>query len=251
MAGQAPPDDLAQKARLVFKGTIQRVRASLMAAEVPPSEQTCIVRIDEVLQAPQSLAQVAGQRVTVLLPEGDSVSRGEQAVFFTNPWLYGETLAVQAVGHHEVSATMAALTRSPGDPSRTLMQSDRQARIAGADLVIRGVVMTVRLIEPTTGEQKAGRRNEHDPMWQEAVTRVTAVERGDNPGPEVIIRFPTSLDVAWRDAPKFRPGDEGRFILRRATSGTGTLFYTALDRYDFQHANELVEEDSQPIEPPR
>ncbi len=250
MAEQAHPDDLAQEARLVFRGTVQRVKASLMA-EVPASEQTCVVRIDEVLQAPQSLAQAAAQRVTVLLPEGSSVTRGEQAVFFTNPWLYGETLAVQAVGLREVSATMAALTHRPNDPVRTLRQRDRQARIAGSDLVIRGVVMTVRLIEPTTGEPASSRRNEHDPMWQEAVTRVTAVEQGDDPGPEVIIRFPASLDIAWRDAPKFRPGDEGRFILRRLASSTGALFYTALHRYDFQDADELVEEDLQANEPTR
>ena len=50
MAEQAHPDDLAQEARLVFRGTVQRVKASLMA-EVPASEQTCVVRIDEVLQS--------------------------------------------------------------------------------------------------------------------------------------------------------------------------------------------------------
>ena len=248
MAEQTPPDTLAQEARLVFRGTVQRVKASLMA-EVPVSEQTCIVLIDEVLQAPQSLAQAAGQRVTVLLPSGSSVTRGEQAVFFTNPWLHGETLAVQAVELREVPATMAALTRRPSDPARTLTERDRQARIAGADLVIRGVVMTIRLIEQTTGEPVSNRRSEHDPMWQEAVTRVIVVAHGDNPGPEVIIRFPASLDIAWRDAPKFRPGDEGRFILRRLAADPGTVFYTALNRYDFQSTNELVEEDLQSNQP--
>src|SRR5438093_9396245 len=143
MAEQAPPDDLAQAARFVFRGTVQRARASLMS-EVPASEQTYVVRVDEVLQAPQSLAQATGQRVTVMLPEGESVRRGAQAVFFTNPWLYGETLAVQAVGHREVPATMTALTHQPSDPVRTLVQRDRQARFAGADLVLRGVVTPVR-----------------------------------------------------------------------------------------------------------
>jgi hypothetical protein len=259
MTEPSPPDDLAEEARFVFRGTVQRVHASLMS-EVPASEQTCIIRVDEVLQSPQSLAQSAGQRVTVLLPETGSVARGEQAVFFTNPWLYGATLAVQAVAHRGVPATMVALAHQPSDPVRTLVRRDRQARFAGADLVVRGVVTVVRLIEPAAVTPAPSRRDEHDPMWQEAVVRVTAVEQGTDPGPEVIVRFPASLEVAWRDAPKFHPGQEGRFILRQLSAatdtsdvatGTGTQFYTALHRHDFQAAQELLEEDLQSAEPTR
>src|SRR5205809_547625 len=101
MSAQAHPDELAQEARFVFRGTVEEVNASAMP-EVPASDRTCIVRVDEVLQSPQSLAQAAGEKVTVLLAGEGAVTAGEQAVFFTNPWLYGDTLAVQAVGHQEV-----------------------------------------------------------------------------------------------------------------------------------------------------
>ena len=249
MAETSAPDELAQSARFVFRGNVQRVRASLLA-EVASSDQTCVVRVDEVLQAPQSLAQAAGQRLTVLLPEGASARRGEEAIFFTNPWLYGDTLAVQAVGKEAVPQTLAALSRASGDPARTLTQRDRVARIEGADLVVRGVVVSVRLPGDVAADATNVRRNEHDPMWQEAVVRVTAVEKGTGPGAEVIVRFPGSVDVAWRSAPKFQPGQEGRFILRREQAGSsGESYYTALQRYDFQPSSELLNEDLGSVAP--
>ena len=89
-----------------------------------------------------------------------------------------------------------------------------------------------------------GRRAEHAPLWQEAVVQVTAVEKGNGPGEEVVVRFPGSADVAWRSAPKFSPGQEGRFVLRRAPNsdagGAAGAVYTALDRNDFHPSHELL-----------
>jgi hypothetical protein len=231
------PNALAEEARFVFRGIVEQTGASTMPDMVPGANNTCVVKVDEVLQSPQSLANAAGERVTVLLPEGVTLAAGEQAVFFTNPWLYGETLAVQAVAANPAQPVLATLDRRPGDPVRTLVERDRQARMATADLVIRGRVTAVRLVED---DQQPRRAVEHDPQWEEAVVRVLAVERGSPPGAEVVVRFPGSHDVAWRDAPKFTPGQEGRFVLRRPAEQTGSPIYTALNRHDFQPAQELL-----------
>jgi hypothetical protein len=242
----AEPDALAQQARFVFRGTVEAANASTMPDAVPPSDRTSIVHVDEVLQSPQSLAQAAGEQITVLLPEGQSVQAGEHMVFFTNPWLYGDTMAVQSVEQRSAPATLAAMTRRSQDPVRTLVDRDRVSRAADADLVLRGQVIAVRLVDDAAD----GRRAEHAPLWQDAVVRVTAVEKGNDPGPEVTIRFPASPDMAWRSAPKFTPGQEGRFVLRRAPAGgeergiraavDAPAVYTALDRNDFQPAQELL-----------
>jgi hypothetical protein len=242
---QTHPNALAEQARFVFRGTVEQTGASTMPDIVPAANNACVVNVDEILQSPQSLAQAAGQRVTVLLPEGVTLTASEQAVFFTNPWLYGQTLALQAVAVNAAQPALAALARRQGDPVRTLVERDRQARIATADLVIRGLVTAVRLVED---DQQQRRPSEHDPQWEDAVVRVVAVERGSPPGAEVVVRFPGSHDVAWRSAPKFTPGQAGRFVLRRPPASTepgaeqtgSPIPYTALDRHDFQPAQELL-----------
>ena len=231
---RAHPNSLAEQARFVFRGTVEQSGTSTMPEMVPAAPTTCVVTVDEVLQSPQSLAHAAGQRVTLLLPEGTTLASGEHAVFFTNPWLYGETLAAQAVGIQPAADALAAMARRPDDPVRTLVERDRQARIAAADLVIRGRVTAVRLVDD---DQQQRRAVEHAPLWEEAVVQVLHVERGSPPGAEVVVRFPGSHDVAWRDAPKFTPGQEGRFVLKRSASAA---VYTALQRYDFQPAQELI-----------
>jgi hypothetical protein len=68
---------------------------------------------------------------------------------------------------------------------------------------------------PTTAPQPK-RISEHDPLWQEAVVEVTGTEKG-GPAKQIVVRFPSSRDVRWYKAPKFTPGQEGVFILRKST----------------------------------
>jgi len=57
---------------------------------------------------------------------------------------------------------------------------------------------------------------EHDPQWREAEIEVDEVEKGPRKR-RVVVRFPGSDDVRWYRAPKFQPGQEGVFILQKAT----------------------------------
>src|SRR5262249_37182142 len=52
--------------RFVFKGTVRKLRAST-EPEVKASARTAVVRVDEVIHAPEALADVAGHDVTVEL----------------------------------------------------------------------------------------------------------------------------------------------------------------------------------------
>jgi hypothetical protein len=252
-------DTLSEQARFVFRGTVQSVDASNMPEVVPASDRSAVVRVDQVLQSPQSLAQAGGQEVTLQFSEQPSLAPGDDAVFFTNPMAYGETIAAQAVGHRPAPATFAAMTRRADDPVQTLAGRDRQARIAAADLVIRGRVTSVGLTESTQAGRTLDRRDEHAPEWLDAVVEVLATEKGTSPGDQVIVRFPASRDIAWRDRPKFQAGDEGRFILNRWPTprrrGRATdrdrPVYTAAGRYDFQPAHEVAGEGpASPVEAP-
>ena len=70
-----------------------------MAEEVPVTESTAVVTVDEVVQAPPMLANRAGRDITILLSDPAQVQEGQQATFFTIGWIIGEDIAVQEVGH--------------------------------------------------------------------------------------------------------------------------------------------------------
>src|SRR5215510_13911697 len=145
MPRRSGPDALAQEARFVFKGTVKKLRAATMR-EVPIDARTVVVRVDDVIQAPEAMSHYAGQDITVLLPAKKKVKKGQQSVFYTNGLLFGDSVAVQAVDHHEVEKIPAALAlASGGDPVRNLAVKDVQARVSSADVIVSGRVTSVRV----------------------------------------------------------------------------------------------------------
>lgn len=235
-------EQLIQQSGLVFRGTVQKLKAATMS-RVPVSDQTVVVRVDEVLQAPETLEGLTGTDVTVELGAGQSVQAGEEAIFYTNGWMFGESVAVRAVGVRPVPRATRAVAGMRGvEPPRNLRRRRVEERVSSADLVVTGRVRDVRLpadeAAPQTAtrspRRSAGKRaaggeggaevrrrpiSEHDPKWREAVVEVAGVEKGGE-AKEVVIRFPSSNDVRWYRAPKFEPGQEGVFILHKAEPGS-------------------------------
>src|SRR5690349_8468323 len=86
----------APAAAFVFKGTLKKLRGATMAI-IPVDEQTAIVRVDEILTAPDAFAGYTGQEITVRLSGKGPYQAGQQLIFHTNSWLYGDSIAVQSV----------------------------------------------------------------------------------------------------------------------------------------------------------
>jgi hypothetical protein len=112
-------------------------------------------------------------------------------------------------------------------------------RIARAQLVVAGKVLRTQAMprDPRWPE------SEHDPKWWTAVVRVDTFAKGAGPT-ELTIVFPSSDDELWIDAPKFRPDQEGIWILQRDTKEKVAPVYavrglTALDPRDFQPRESL------------
>jgi hypothetical protein len=92
--------------------------------------------------------------------------------------------------------------------------------------------------------------SEHTPHWREAQIEIDDVHKGEHKSNTVMIRFPASTDVRWYKAPKFEPGHQGFFMLRKhsdpkaPTKGlrkaakksaeSTTEHFTALHPADFQ-----------------
>lgn len=269
-------EELSKQSGLVFRGTVQRLKGATME-RVPVSDKTIVVRVDEVLQAPETLEGLTGTDITVELGPRQKVKAGDEAVFYTNGWMFGESVAVRAVGVRPVpSATRAVLAMRSAEPPKNLRQRKMEERVSSADLVVTGTVRDVRLPAdepaPLTASRTATRSSkrgaaaaapetvrrrpitEHDPQWREAVVEVADVEKGSGQKREVVVRFPSSNDVRWYRAPKFEPGQQGVFILHKAEPGSKAkkprlrATVTAAEAGDEDAYTCLAPEDFQPVQ---
>jgi hypothetical protein len=266
-----PQSDFARRAKFIFRGTIQKLASSNLDA-APANAGTLVVRIEEIITSPPVLTQFGGRDITVQFEDRPKVKTGQSAIFYTNGWLFGETIAVRALAAEPVENQRAVASRVTGDPVQSLKLQNLQERLSSADVVVAGKVSAVRLpadeVAKVSGKvaASAGRRSargaesvrkrgpvsEHDPKWREAVIEVAKAEKGSPRSKEVVVRFPSSNDVRWYKAPKFVPGQEGVFILHKtqppstarsaarvrgavtAAEAETTEAFTALDPVDFQ-----------------
>lgn len=251
---------VASQASFIFRGTVKKLKASTMPA-VAAGKNTIIVRVDEVIESHEALEDYAGQDVTVRLQTG-RVKSGERYTFYSNPEIFGESLIVQAIAH-ETAPPSAVLTRAAAKPSSNLRDKLARARFNAADLVVTGLVTSVRVTpEGATAAASGGTSkwkpvSEHDPMTQEAAIQVTTVHKGARGHDEVKLRFPRSTDVRWYQAPKFVVGQQGVFMLHKgekpakvAVRGAAVAaalpevdtqgFHTALHPVDFLPVNQPV-----------
>ena len=228
LASQRSRMVMMRQADLIFVGTVAAIGAASMAG-VPVSQRTLSVAVDAVLEKSAAVRLGAGDTVTVEAAALGALAVGKQATFYTRTWLFGRGIAVQEVGHETMAARRSAaalvlLQDSVSRVRRQVSDSTLQARIRASDMIVVGRVETIR---PATLAAMPGVRRrvtEHDPVWQEAVLVVETMIKGAAPADQrVVVRFPGSLDVAWRTMPRFAVGQEGTFLLRRdRVSGTPT-----------------------------
>jgi hypothetical protein len=210
------PNDLAKTARFVFRGTVQRLNATTVE-DVHDTSRTAVVRVDETIQAPKSLSHYTGRDVTVKLQEGSDLKAGDQVVFFTDAWLFGNTgVAVRSLGHHAPGPGTAL--RSNQDPVANLSDRDMQTHFEDADMVVTGTVTGVRVPDAARRDRVP---SEHDPQWREAVVEVDRVYKGKPEKQEVLVRFPASVDRMWYRAPKLEVQSRGHFMLHRWSPDLG------------------------------
>jgi hypothetical protein len=252
--------DETQKPTFVFKGTIKKLKSATMK-EVPVNERTAIVTVDQIIEAPQDLGGYSGQDITVQLSGRQKISAGQQMIFHTTSWMYGNSVAVKSLSQEPVTTKHATILSASGDSVARRAKREQREHFDVADLVVSGKVVAVRL----PGDSAPGRKRasagspepitEHDPKWREAVIQVDQVYKGAHKKKQVVIRFPASSDVMWHGAPKFHAGQSGYFMLHKAKAeesvakgakkqkqkvrGTGAAeSYQAVDAQDFQPYSE-------------
>ncbi len=218
--------ELAKQSTFVVQGTVLRLGAATMPI-VPVSDKTIVVKVAQVHQAPKTAGRLVGSELTILVKDATDLKVGDQVVFFAEGWLLGDGIAVKEVGRLKGKSS-ADLSKQLTTARQSVADQALKERIAGAELVVTGKVASVGArapIDPTAPV------TEHDPQWQEAVIEVSTVLKGDPSLKRVVVVFPGSLDVAWANAPKFKGGQAGVWILRHDDQAKGL---TALDPIDFQ-----------------
>jgi hypothetical protein len=216
-----PRESVAKdSAPFVFKGTIQAMKSATMKA-VTVDERTAVVTVDQVLEAPRSLAAFAGHRITVQLSGRKKVLAGQQFIFHTQGWIFGDSVAVRSIKQEPIqrNKTHTALLSRGGDPVAHKRDRESEQRFDAADIVVSGKVTAIRLPSETSGKGKRASAakpvSEHSPHWREAVVEIDDVHKGKHLKKNVVIRFPASTDVRWYKAPKFQPGQQGFFLLHK------------------------------------
>ncbi len=237
----------AEQAQFIFRGAVLQ-QGAVTLAEVPATESTVVVRVEEILKAPDILKDYEGQPITVQLGSRQRVTEGQEYLFATNGWIFGAGLAVTCVGLSPVTAAnvQALQAALSAHPAKLL-----KARADRAELVVSGQVTQIRQVPRPAGAPIT----EHDPEWQEAVIRVAQVARGAKrrgAGQQVVVRFSASHDIRWTKAPKFLVGQEGVWMLgdktkegaaMRAAVGVPKEQYLVVEPEDFhpkEHAARVL-----------
>jgi hypothetical protein len=223
-------DELMQRSTFAFVGTVKMLHAATMA-DVPVTDSTAVVTVDEVLQAPPMFADLAGSDITVQLSSAQQVQEGEQATFFTSGWIYGTSVAVQEVGHVEGRADVGLAgelaAHGPATPQNRTARVQRH--IDEADVVIAGTVTSISLPEQAPDRIIT----EHDPEWRAATIEVHAVEKGDLSESSITVFYSASDDVQWYTTPILEVGQAGIFVLnKREIPALQAERYVLLDPLD-------------------
>jgi hypothetical protein len=232
----------ARTAPFVFFGTVRRPSGSnveLLQSEEYPS---AVVRVDEVIAAPESVGDLAGRDVTVHLSEPGALARSSRHLFMATSLQFGDEIAVAEISRvphrREVEQELrrAVLDERLRDLDEALTE-----RLRAAETVIYGVVRRIEPIAPeAVGAAEAV--GEAVPGFRAAVLKVWRTLKG-RPDEEPRVIFPFPRTQKWPEVPLFVEGEEGVWILQPArgqTLATGKVqvpdipnAFTALDPLDF------------------
>ena len=213
---------------LTFRGTIVSLGSNV--GGVSSSDNPVIVKVEKVERGNDATSKKLrlvgrqpddGGRRSFVSEVGPNEDRGISAVFFVNPLLYEEHIAVTAVA----IADNQTVKNLPKRLTAAIEQNKKKPlndALKSADLVVSGVVQEVKtlpdekLAKLQTLANGRDLYSEHSPRWREAIVRVRSVLKGNPAEKIVMVVFPSTDDRMWAASPKFRAGQNGIWLLHRS-----------------------------------
>jgi hypothetical protein len=240
-----PPEFLeaARTAPFVFFATVRRPGGSQVEMLESEEYPTAIVRVDEVISAPEAVGDVTGREITVQLSDPRGLRRGSRYLFAATSLQFGDEIAVTEVGHLPVRRRVERqVRRELLDEKLRKFDEALEERLRLASTVVYGVVLRVESVTPEA-EGPAETLGEAAPGFRAAELRAWRTLKG-RPDEEPRVIFPFPRTQKWSEVPLFVEGEEGVWILQAArgqTLAAGSVKvpdvpggFTALDPLDFQ-----------------
>jgi len=221
---------LADEAGFIFKGKVVRHGPSDAEPASKAAGETLIVEVQEILRSTDVLRGLVGTEVIVMSQHAAALADGAVGVFFTNCVSLGDHVLVREVGYREASHESV---RETAETLRIADQRPLAERVAGADMIGTGQVVSVRPLE-----RPFPPRSEHDPDWSIARVTVGSVLKGPRSRKTIEVLFASSEDIVWYKSPKLHEGESGVFILRtrdenEAPRELAPTVYQATDPLEF------------------
>jgi len=194
----------------IFQGIVKVLHTSTIDAIDP--EELGVVSVTNILKESNAFGDITGKAITVQFSNMRNLNIGDNYIFFSNPYFIGEEIAVVETGrmkYNESKYSIADLKSEIAEVTKNFKDDKLKERIQKSDLIVLGTVVNVKVVK---SENK--RDSEHDPMWAEAEVQIDETIKG-NSDRTVLIIFPSSVDVAWVNTPKFKEGEKGVFLLRK------------------------------------
>jgi hypothetical protein len=240
-----PPEILsaARSAPFVFFATVRQPGGSQVEMLESEEYPTAVVRVDEVISAPEAVGDLTGREITVRLSDPRTLRRGSRYLFAATSLHYGDQIAVTEVGHLPVGRRVERQVRE-ALLNEKLRHFDEalEDRLRLSSTIVYGVVLRVEPIPPEA-RGPADTLGEAAPGFRAAVLKAWRTLKG-RPDEEPHVIFPFPRTQKWSEVPLFVEGEEGVWILQAArgqTLAAGSVKvpdvaggFTALDPLDFQ-----------------
>jgi hypothetical protein len=197
---------LLQEAGFVFKARVVRQGSPDVRLANTEEGKSLTVEIGEIFRSTQVLSSLRGKQAVVLSKETAGAEEGAPLVLFTNCLVLGNQIVLEEVGQIKASREVE---RDLQQAVKTMEEQPLERRVAGADAVITGKVLSTHRVE-----EPSIYRSEHDPDWWIARVQVLSALKGKVNG-EIDVLYPNSTDIAWYKAPKLHEGVSGILLLWR------------------------------------
>jgi hypothetical protein len=247
----------AAQSAFIFSGKVIKSRAATMKDIA--SSNTVIMEIIHVMTAPTMFAHISGQQITVRFKKPPPLKTGQVLTVFANGWIFGESIAVDAVGFTIETAAKIKSAKSAMSGKSEMASVVQTALAESNDAVLKerlnsaamGVVGEVMKVKESA--IKTTFISEHNPNWQEAIIKVDDVVKGKKGIKQIKILFPASDDIRWKKTNKYKKGQKGIWMVQKgkkqsakgigakafAAIPPGDNVYTTLHQSDFMPLNEL------------
>lgn len=197
-----------QKSSFVLIAKIEQTNESTVRG-IGNQGMPVIVKVDKVELKPDAVSLPQNGLVTIILNENSEVQKGDIYRFYGLGYIFGKGLAIIEVGHEVPKVYQDDIKQLKKD---LLIKEHMKT----ANLIATGKVIEIR--DPEVKQPSYD--SEHNPEWKEAIVLLEKILQGPEQE-KIIIRFPSSNDVAWYRTPKLKENQEAIFIIRTDKMITG------------------------------